>query len=96
MKRPRLLAATVPTLLAAALAATPASDPAGPAARPHVPHCVATDGFDFNKVFHVKERITAPPLSFRVAIAKEPWVGPCARASRTWPDSRNPSPCHRP
>ncbi|MGE7390806.1 hypothetical protein ACQKM2_35535 [Streptomyces sp. NPDC004126] len=77
MNRPRLFAATVPALLAAALCAAPAASASGtaaPAARPHVPHCVASDGFDFNKVFHVKERIIAPPATCRVAIAKEPWV----------------------
>ncbi|MGO4462836.1 hypothetical protein AB4039_36980 [Streptomyces sp. M-16] len=88
MNRPRLLAAALPPLLAAALcgaavsapAASAATDPAAPAARPRVPHCVASDGFGFNAVFHVKERIIGPPLTCRVTLAKEPWV----RATLGW------------
>ncbi|MCF3182409.1 hypothetical protein IPZ70_21035 [Streptomyces polychromogenes] len=88
MNRPRLLAAAVPPLLAAALcgaavsgapAATAAPDSA-PAARPPVPHCVASDGFDFNAVYHVRERIIAPPPTCRVTLAKERWV----RATLGW------------
>ncbi|GAA0314162.1 hypothetical protein GCM10010302_61630 [Streptomyces polychromogenes] len=84
MNRTRLLAAAVPPLLAAALCAAAAGAPtasaADPAAKPPVPHCVASDGFDFNAVFHVRERIIAPPPTCRVTLAKERWV----RATFGW------------
>ncbi|MFD6887428.1 hypothetical protein [Streptomyces sp. NPDC059957] len=77
MKRARFLAAVVPSLLTAALAATAMSAPATAAPLPKpklpVPHCFGTDGTDLNEFYGVKERIVGPPTC-REIYAKEKWV----------------------
>ncbi|WP_150206449.1 hypothetical protein [Streptomyces venezuelae] len=80
MNRARFLAAAVPSLLAVSLAGAPAwAAPAPSAFRPPVPHCLAPDGTDLNKLFDVKERIIGPE-GCRTAFAKEKWV----RTTPTW------------
>ncbi|MFE2286720.1 hypothetical protein ACFXDJ_21440 [Streptomyces sp. NPDC059443] len=83
MKRARILAAVVPSLLVAALGGAAASAPAAAAPLPkpkhEVPHCIGGDGVDLNEFYDVKERIIGPPTC-RETYAKDKWV----RIVRAW------------